>query len=59
MKYYLSLLFIWVARGAYDVHIRLDDNSSWILDKEDNLWSYEEIGERIDEEILNEMEKKI
>ena len=59
MRYYLSLPFIWLARIFYDIHVRLDGYTSWILDEEENLFTYEEIGERIDREILAEMEKHL
>lgn len=59
MKYYLSLPFIWLAKAFYNVHVILDRHTSWILDEEENLFTYEEIGARIDAEILNQMEKQL
>lgn len=59
MKYYLSLPFIWLARVFYGIHVRLDGYTSWILDEEENLFTCEEIGERMDREILAEMEKQL
>ena len=59
MKYYLSIPFIWLARLFYNIHVRLDRYTSWILDEEENLFTYKEIGERIDREILAEMEKQL
>ena len=59
MRYYLSLPFIWLAKVFYDIHVTLDRNTSWILDEEENLFTYEEIGARIDAEILKQMEKQL
>lgn len=59
MRYYLSFPFIWLARLFYNIHVRLDSYTSWILDEEENLFTYEEIGARIDAGIINEMEKKL
>ena len=56
MKYYLSLPFIWVARAAYDIHIRLDGYTSWILAQEEDLFTPEELERRFDSIILTEME---
>ena len=59
MKYYLSLPFIWLAKAFYSIHVMLDSHTSWILDEEENLFTYEEIGARIDAEILDQMEKQL
>jgi hypothetical protein len=59
MSYYLSLPFIWLARIFYNIHVRLDSYTSWILDEEENLFTYEEIGARMDKEILNQMEEQL
>jgi len=59
IRYYLSLPFIWLARVFYNIHVSLDGYTSWILDEEENLFTYEEIGARLDAEILNQMEKQL
>ena len=59
IKYYLSLPFIWIARASYDIHVSLDRYTSWILDEEENLFSYEEVGERIDRIVIDKMEKQL
>ena len=63
IRYYLSLPFIWIARASYDIHVSLDRYTSWILDEEENLFSYEEVGERIDHVrdriVIDKMEKQL
>jgi hypothetical protein len=59
MKYYLSIPFIWIAKFAYNIHVSLDRHTSWILDLEENLFTYEEIGQRMDDTILKIMEEQL
>lgn len=59
MRYYLADVFIWIAKFFYKVHVKLDNYTSWILDTEENLFTYEEIEARIDNAIIEQMENQL